>query len=158
MNNTLEQGGKPHFREVVETELKRCLRYQNFASLLLLNMSDGSLSATCKSTSGVSGDKLLALIKSELRETDVIDLQGKDLIAVLLLYSDKRIARMVGDRLKTCITNFVGINEDSGPPKVYLGGAVFPSHATDYGTLYERAYQIVEKARSIGQDQVLIYE
>ena len=157
MTKTLEEAGKPEFKVVVENELKRCLRYQNFASLLLLNVATGPLSADSNSNPAVPRDKLMALIQSELRETDVIDLQEKNMIAVLLLYSDKRIAGMVGDRLKTCITNYVGKKEDLGSPKVYLGGAVFPSHATDYGTLYERAHQIVEKARSIGQDQVLIF-
>jgi len=158
MTKTLEEAGKPKFKVVVENELKRCLRYQNFASLLLLNVATGPLSADSNSNPAVPGDKLMALIQSELRESDVIDLPEKNMIAVLLLYSDKRIARMVGDRLKTCITNYVGKKQELGSPKVYLGGAVFPSHATDYGTLYERAQQIVEKARSIGQDQVLIFE
>ena len=153
-----EDAGKPEFKVVVENELKRCLRYQNFASLLLLNVATDPLSADPSSNSAVPGDRLMALIQSELRETDVIDLQEKDMIAVLLLYSDKRIARMVGDRLKTCITNYIGKREDRGSPKVYLGGAVFPSHATDYRALNEMAHQIVEKARSNGQDQVLISE
>jgi len=153
-----EDAGKPEFKVVVENELKRCLRYQNFASLLLLNVATDPLSADPSSNSAVLGDRLMALIQSELRETDVIDLQEKDTVAVLLLYSDKRIARMVGDRLKTCITNYVGRKEDLDSPKVYLGGAVFPSHATDYGTLYERAHHVVEKARSIGKDQELIFE
>ncbi len=158
MTKTLEEARKPEFKVIVENELKRCLRYQNFASLLLLNVATGSLSADSNGNSAVHGDKLMALIQRELRETDIIDLQEKDMIAVLLLYSDKRIARMVGDRLKSCITNYVGKKEGLGSPNVYLGGAVFPSHATDYGTLYERAHQIVDKARSIGQDQVLIFE
>jgi hypothetical protein len=158
MTKTGEEAVKKEFRVIVENELKRCLRYQNFASLLLVNVPTGPLLADSPSNSGVPGDKLMALIQSELRETDVIDQPEKDTIAVLLLYSDKRIARMVGDRLKTCITNYVGRKENLGSPKVYLGGAVFPSHATDYGTLYERAHHIVEKARSIGQDQELIFE
>jgi len=158
MTKTREEVVKPEFRVIVENELKRCLRYQNFASLLLVNVPTGPLPADSPSHSGVPGEKLMALIQSELRETDVIDLPEKDTIAVLLLYSDKRIARMVGDRLKTCITNYVGRKEDLDSPKVYLGGAVFPSHATDYGTLYERAHHVVEKARSIGKDQELIFE
>jgi hypothetical protein len=147
MTKTGEEAVKKEFRVIVENELKRCLRYQNFASLLLVNVPTGPLLADSPSNSGVPGDKLMALIQSELRETDVIDQPEKD-----------TIARMVGDRLKTCITNYVGRKENLGSPKVYLGGAVFPSHATDYGTLYERAHHIVEKARSIGQDQELIFE
>jgi len=158
MNAIPEESRKPDFKASVERELKRCLRYQNFASLILLNVSTDSPSADSNSSSQIPPHKLMALIQRELRETDIIDSQGKDVIAVLLLYSDKKIAQMVGNRLRTCITNYVGTKEDQGSPRVFIGGACFPSHATDYGTLYERAHHIVEKAKSIGQDQVLVLE
>ncbi|MFN8008867.1 MAG: diguanylate cyclase [Terriglobia bacterium] len=155
MTKTQEEVRKFEFTETAEKELKRCLRYQNFASLLLLSVPS---TTSLRGDSAVTGDRLLNLIKTAVRETDIIELQGEDLITVLLLYSDKRIARRVGERLKDWISNYVGGKGDSSSPQFYFGGACFPSHATDFGTLFQRAFQMVEKARSSGESLVQIYE
>ena len=158
MTKALEEVRKQEFKVAAEKELRRCLRYQNFASLLLLSVSPGALSAGYNGSSAITNDRLLALLKSALRETDVIDLQTEDLITVLLLYSDKNAAQGVGERLKDWISNYVGGKEDSSTLKVHFGGACFPSHATDYVTLFQKASQMVEKARNSGQGQVQIFE
>ena len=41
MTKMLEEARKPEFKVIAEKELKRCLRYQNFASLLLLSVVSG---------------------------------------------------------------------------------------------------------------------
>ena len=94
----------------------------------------------------VSGDRLIALLRSALRETDVIDFQGEDLITVLLLYSDKRIARTVGDRLKT------GLTITSGPWKIpapleSFWGSLFPFSRNRLRNPLSKASQMIEKAR-----------
>jgi hypothetical protein len=158
MTNTPEEVRKPEFKVAAEKELKRCLRYQNFASLLLLSVSPTTLSAGSEGSSGVTGDRLLGLIRNAVRETDVIDLEKEGLITVLLLYSDKKVAQRVGDRLNDWISNYVDGKKNSGSPGVHFGGACFPSHATDYGTLFQKAFQMMEKARESGKPQVQIFE
>jgi hypothetical protein len=158
MNKTEEEDRITKFKGVVERELKRCTRYQNFASLLMLNVSRDGPMTPVNGSVAISGEKLMALIRSMLRETDVVDLQRDDLITVLLLYSDKRIARQVGDRLKTWISNYFGEKEDPDSPRVYFGGASFPSHATDCEILYQRAFQMVEKAKDSKQSLVQIFD
>ena len=158
MTNTPEEVQKPEFKVAAEKELKRCLRYQNFASLLLLSVAPDTISTRSDGSSAVTGDRLLGLIRNAVRETDVIDLEKEGLITVLLLYSDKKVAQRVGDRLQDWISNYVNGKRNSGSPRVHFGGACFPSHATDYGTLYQRAFQMVEKAQNSGQAQVQIFE
>ncbi len=158
MTNTPEEVHKPEFKVAAEKELKRCLRYQNFASLLLLSVTPDTISAGSDGSSAVTGDRLMGLIKNAVRETDVIDLDKEGLITVLLLYSDKKVAQRVGDRLQDWISNYVDGKRNSGSPRVHSGGACFPSHATDYGTLFQLAFEMVEKARNSGKTQVQIFE
>jgi diguanylate cyclase (GGDEF)-like protein len=127
------------FDSFLEMELKRSLRYQNFTSLLLLNVK-------LENHRGGEGlalafmEKLASLIRCELRETDVVGNYDGTMISIILLYSDNLIAEKVGERLKGSISSYFSGLSSSSEVEFSFGKACFPTDATDMHCLYSSAY------------------
>jgi len=85
---------------------------------------------------------MLVLVKSVIRETDLVGLSGQNLLTIALLNSDNRSASLVADRLSSWVPQCLGAGS-----QVSIGGACFPTHATDLMSLYESASGMLAAAR-----------
>ncbi|MEW5977952.1 MAG: diguanylate cyclase [Acidobacteriota bacterium] len=133
------------FKSLLELELKRSLRYQYFTSLLMIE-ADSDF-ADGPSREGQSFLKRLTkFLRKELRETDLIGVHSERVLAVLLLYSDKNGARNVASRLTSWASNFVASQPNGGRSHIRLGGACFPSHATNLEGLFEKTCEMLNRA------------
>ncbi len=141
------------FDDYLEMELRRCVRYQNYTALLLAEM-------ICKSprvfyeNNAKPVDKLCALIRKELRDSDIVGNFGGEVVSILLLNSEKSIAEKVGNRLLSWISNYLTRQEEQPAFCLSIGGACFPSDATDLGSLCQHAHSMLEKAKGFGTSRV----
>ena len=138
------------FSHLVGWEIRRSLRYQNFATLLVVEpdrrlRSPGSLEA------------LVGLIKKNIRETDVVGRLANSKFAVLLLYADLDGAYITGSRILEHINNYVFSEEKTPQVTASIGGACFPTNSTsiDGGELFTKAEEAFQKARKRGNTIIL---
>jgi diguanylate cyclase (GGDEF)-like protein len=137
---------KELFDLILEMELKRSLRYQNFISLLLIEANPKVAAARVEDNSTLS-EKMAALIRKELRESDIIGTYDRNTVRVILLYSDERVAGKIADRLRIWMSNYFGV--EGNHSNVSLGDACFPSQANDLSSLYQKASGMLEKAKAL---------
>jgi diguanylate cyclase (GGDEF)-like protein len=133
----------------LDMELKRSLRYQNFISLLLIEANPRVAAARVEDNSTLS-EKMAALIRKELRESDIIGTYNRNTVRVILLYSDERVAHKIADRLRTWMSNYFGV--ESNHSNISLGDACFPSQANDLGCLYRKASEMLERAKALNEN------
>ena len=129
---------KEVFSALLEIELKRSLRYQNYLALLLVETQLGLPRGEPKN----SGSKMTALVRSVIRETDLVGALEQNLLTVLLLNSDNRTASLVANRLSNWVSQCLGTGS-----RLSIGGACFPTHATDLQGLYQSASGMLVAAR-----------
>lgn len=132
---------KEIFGALLEIELKRSLRYQNYLALLLIEARMGS-TASREPENSNSWSKMLALVRSVIRETDLIGVPEQNLLTIVLLNSDNRAASLVADRLSSWVSQCLGAGGH-----LSIGGACFPTHATDLSGLYQSASGMLAAAR-----------
>jgi GGDEF domain-containing protein len=90
---------KDLFLYLLDLEVKRARRYQNFLNLLLLNLrqlprnDDGRYFQTCQQTLG-------NILSREMRETDILGSLGKDKLVALLPYADTSAGGHAKSRLE----------------------------------------------------------
>ncbi|PYV42346.1 MAG: hypothetical protein DMG06_14310 [Acidobacteria bacterium] len=139
---------------LLENELKRSLRYQHFTSILLFEAHPkGAIGKDENSLD--TAERMEALIRKEIRETDIVSMYNGNAVIVVLLYSDKNIALKVGDRLCKWISNYL-CSAGKNSQTLSVGGACFPSHATDSRSLCQKAFEMVERAKANGGNCVRI--
>jgi diguanylate cyclase (GGDEF)-like protein len=146
MENSNVLSNNEIFDLFLEMELKRSLRYQNFISLLLIEANPRVAAARGEDNSTLS-EKMAALIRKELRESDIIGTYDRNTVRVILLYSDERVARKIAERLRAWMSNYFGV--ESNHSNVSLGDACFPSQANDLGCLYRKASEMLERAKAL---------
>ena len=90
------------FLFLLDIEVKRALRYQNFFSILVLKL--------VRSSCGSNGEGLQACLKlltglltNEIRETDIIGYLGEDKLIVLLPYADVSAGNIVKFRFENLL-------------------------------------------------------
>jgi hypothetical protein len=135
---------KEIFGALLEIELKRSLRYQNYLALLLLEARIPN-HAGCEPDNGNSWSKLVALVSSVIRETDLVGAPERNLLTIVLLNSDNRVAALVAERLNGWVAQCYGRGNYFS-----IGGACFPTHATDLKGLYQSASCMLAAARDQG--------
>ena len=138
------------FSRLLELELKRSLRYQSFISILLVEAHAGG-TEDGENHPLVSG-KLALLIGEQLRETDLIGTYNENVLSVVLLHSDKTMAHRVAQRLGILMSQYFGTSTSQG--HFSIGGACFPSNATDLSSLYQTAFIMLSEARSAGATEI----
>jgi diguanylate cyclase (GGDEF)-like protein len=141
------------FDDYLEMELRRCVRYQNYTALLLAEMTSSD-PRVFQVNNAQTVDKLCSLIRKELRDSDVVCNFGGDVISIVLLYSDKSIAEKVGNRLLSWISDYLSRQREQSTSYLCIGGACFPSDATDLSSLCQHAQSMFEKAKGFGVSRV----
>ncbi len=120
--NVLKRQG---FLLLLDYEIKKAQRYQNYLSLLSLTFEH--LNSLREENSSVSLKTVGNLIKDELRETDVVGHSGTNRLMVMLPYADMAGAHKVRKRLKQILQDY---RFDRKRLSVEISEVCFPTHGT----------------------------
>ena len=133
------------FEYVVDWEIKRSLRYQNFATLLVL---EPDRKPRYSETLGT----LVSLIRKNLRDTDIVGRLNDGKFGVLLLHADLDGAYITASRIVEHINNYIFSEEKGQHLTVSIGAACFPTNSTsvDKGDLFKEAEGAFRLARKAG--------
>jgi len=129
------------FFSLLELELKRGLRYQNFISILVFEVNPSLMMGGSLSEENLS-KRMVSLLKTQIRDTDLIGPPSLSRTTAVLLYSDKQIALKVAERLSSCMQDYFG------RAPLGFGIACFPTHATDSKCLLRIANEMLEKSKA----------
>jgi len=122
------------FEFVLDSELKRAVRSQNFLTLVTVEASrewEGMMVTADEGTLYEVAD----IIGREVRDTDLIGHTDRGTLALVLLDADFEHSARVIDRLVSRIENY-------GFPtalRIAVGAACYPTHAVDADTLKRQA-------------------
>ena len=122
------------FEFVLDSELKRAVRSQNFLTLVVLEASrewDGVLVTADDGTV----QEVAQIIGKEVRDTDLLGHTDKGMLALVLLDADFEHSTRVIDRLVSRIENY----EFPTALRIAVGAACYPTHAVDADTLKRTA-------------------
>ena len=122
------------FDAVLETELKRAVRGQNFVTLVIMDIRrewDGLMLSADEGTLVGLAD----VVGREVRDTDPLGHNGRGALALLLIDADYEHSTRVVDRLVGRIDN----HEFPTPLHNAIGAACYPTHAVDAGSLRRQA-------------------
>jgi GGDEF domain-containing protein len=123
------------FLFLLDLEVKRALRYQNFLCLMLLKVNqfskdnNGGGLETCHNT-------LTSLLAEEVRESDIIGSLGSNKIVILLPYADMRVGANVKSRFEDAL-RYYDFKEKGF--EILVDQICFPIHGTDTMDLVREA-------------------
>jgi GGDEF domain-containing protein len=120
------------FDFVLNNELKRALRSQNFLTLLLVEPTARDAKRTAQAE---VVREVARLVSREVRETDLLSQTTEGQLSVVLLDSDLSNAMQVVDRLLSRFEHY----EFETPVVVEVGAATCPTHGADAETLRRAA-------------------
>ena len=122
------------FQFVLDSELKRAVRSQNFLTLVTVEASREWDGMTVTADEG-SLREVAEIIGREVRDTDLIGHTDKGTVALVLLDSDFEHSTRVIDRLVSRIENY----EFPTAMRIAVGAACYPTHAVDADSLKRQA-------------------
>lgn len=122
------------FAFVLDSELKRAVRAQNFLTLVVIETSrewEGLMMGADDGTLHEVGQ----IVAKEVRDTDVLGRTEKGILALVLLDADFDQARQVIDRLVSRLDDY-GFQLAL---RLAMGAACYPTHAVDADSLTRAA-------------------
>ena len=122
------------FEFVLESELKRAVRSQNFLTLVIVEASREWEGMMVTADDGTL-QEVAQIIVREVRDTDLIGHTDKGTLALVLLDADFDHSSRVIDRLVSRIENY----EFPTALRIAVGAACYPTHAVDAETLKREA-------------------
>jgi len=122
------------FEFVLDCELKRAVRSQNFLTLVVLETSREWEGMMVTADDGTVHE-VAQIICREVRDTDLIGLTDRGMLSVVLIDADFEHSTHVIDRLVTRIDNY----EFPTALRIAVGAACYPSHAVDAESLKRQA-------------------
>ena len=122
------------FEFVLETELKRAVRSQNFLTLVVVEASREWEGMTVTADDGTV-QQLAQLIGREVRDTDLLGHTESGTLSLVLLDSDFENSAQVIGRLIARIENY----EFPTALRIAVGAACYPTHAVDADSLKRQA-------------------
>lgn len=122
------------FEFVLDSELKRAVRSQNFLTLVVIEASREWEGMTVSADDGTL-QEVASLIGREVRDTDLLGHTDRGTLALVLLDTDFEHSARVIDRLVARIENY----EFSTALRIAVGAACYPTHAVDAETLKRQA-------------------
>ncbi|CAN5784083.1 hypothetical protein BH24ACI4_BH24ACI4_18090 [soil metagenome] len=119
------------FDFVLDNELKRAIRSQNFLTLLVID-ADARTPAgdPAKLTAEVA-----RLVSREVRETDLLSTGKEGRLSLVLLDADLQNSMRVVDRLVSRFEHY----EFAAPTTISVGAACCPTHGADAESLHRAA-------------------
>jgi hypothetical protein len=122
------------FAFVLESELKRAVRSQNFLTLVTIEASREWEGMTVTADDGTV-QQVAQIIAKEVRDTDLLGHTEKGALAIVLLDADFEHSSRVIDRLVSRIENY----EFPTVLRIAVGAACYPTHAVDADSLKRQA-------------------
>jgi hypothetical protein len=122
------------FEFVLDNELKRAVRSQNYLTLVAVEASREWEGMTVTADEGTM-QQVAQLIGREVRDTDLLGHIDKGTLAVVLLDSDFDHSTHVIERLVSRIESY----EFPTPLRIAVGAACYPTHAIDAESLKRQA-------------------
>jgi GGDEF domain-containing protein len=121
------------FLFLLDREIKRARRYQNYLSLLSLTLRD--LDPSPRENPSVSLKNLAYLLKDELRDTDFVGEGGANRLLVMLPYADMAGVDKVKEKLEKIFQDY-GFEAEGNA--IEIGEVCFPTHGTNVEELLKR--------------------
>ncbi len=122
------------FEFVLDSELKRAVRSQNFLTLVVLEAAREWEGLMVTADDGTV-QEVASLIGKEVRDTDLLGHTDKGTLALVLLDADFEHSTRVIERLISRIENY----EFPTPLRIAVGAACYPTHAVDAESLKRQA-------------------
>src|SRR5712691_5245129 len=122
------------FEFVLDGEMKRAVRSQNYLTLIVLETRREWDGMTVTADDGTL-DEVARIIGHEVRDTDLLGSTETGVLSVVLLDSDFENGTKVIDRLVERIDHY----EFSSPLRISVGAACYPTHAVDPDSLKDQA-------------------
>src|SRR3954471_11052134 len=122
------------FEFVLDSELKRAVRSQNFLTLVTVEASREWEGMTVTADDGTLHE-VAQIIGKEVRDTDLLGHTEKGTLAIVLLDADFDHSTKVIDRLVSRIENY----EFTTALRIAVGAACYPTHAVDADSLKRQA-------------------
>jgi GGDEF domain-containing protein len=133
-----EEGGKlltpGAFEFVLDSELKRAVRSQNFLTLVVVEASREWEGLQVTADDGTL-QEVAQLIGREIRDTDLLGHTERGTLSLVLLDADYDHSSRVINRLVSRIENY----EFPAPLRIAVGAACYPTHAVDADSLMQQA-------------------
>lgn len=122
------------FEFVLDTELKRAVRSQNFLTLVIVETSREWEGMSVTADDGTVRE-LAQIIAKEVRDTDLLGRTERGTVSLVLLDTDfERSARVV-ERIVARMENY----EFPTALRIAVGAACYPTHAIDAESLKRQA-------------------
>ena len=122
------------FEFVLDGELKRAVRSQNFLTLLVLETRRDWEGLEVTADDGTV-EEVAQLVGREIRDTDLLGKTDKGTVSIVLLDADFDSSTRVIDRLVSRIDNY----DFPRPLRISVGAACYPTHAVDAESLKKQA-------------------
>ncbi len=122
------------FEFVLDSELKRAVRSQNFLTLVVLEAAREWEGMMVSADDGTVY-QVAQIIGKEVRDTDLIGHTDRGVLALVLLDADFEHSTLVIDRLVSRIENY----EFPTVLRIAVGAACYPTHAVDADSLKRQA-------------------
>ncbi|MBS1817942.1 MAG: hypothetical protein JSU08_08440 [Acidobacteria bacterium] len=122
------------FEFVLDSELKRAVRSQNFLTLVVLEASREWEGMMVTADDGTL-QEVAQVIGREVRDTDLLGHSDKGILSLVLLDADFEHSTRVIDRLVSRIDNY----EFPTALRIAMGAACYPTHAVDAESLKRQA-------------------
>ncbi len=122
------------FEFVLDSELKRAVRSQNYLTLVTVEASREGDGTTVTADDGTL-QEVAQLIGREVRDTDMIGHTDRGTLAVVLLDADFAHSERVINRLVSRIESY----PFPTPMRIAVGAACYPTHAVDADSLKRQA-------------------
>lgn len=122
------------FEFVLDGELKRAVRSQNFLTLVVLETHREWEGLEVAADDGTV-EEVAQVVGREVRDTDVLGRTTSGTLALVLLDADLDSSTRVIDRLVSRIDNY----DFPSPLRISVGAACYPTHAVDADSLKRQA-------------------
>jgi hypothetical protein len=122
------------FEFVLDSELKRAVRSQNFLTLVVVETSREWEGMTVTADDGTL-QEVAQIIGKEIRETDLIGHTEKGTLSLVLIDADFEHSSRVINRLVSRIEHY----EFPTALRLAVGAACYPTHAVDAASLKRQA-------------------
>jgi diguanylate cyclase with GGDEF domain len=122
------------FEFVLDNELKRSIRSQNYLTLVAVEASREWEGMTVTADEGTL-QQVAQLIGREVRDTDLLGHIERGTLALVLLDADFEHSTRVIDRIVSRIESY----EFPTPIRIAVGAACYPTHAVDADSLKRQA-------------------
>ena len=134
LRTRLEAAHAGAFEFVLDSELKRAVRYQNYLTLVTVETSREWEGMTVTADDGTL-QEVAQVIRREMRDTDLLGHTDKGTLGLVLLDADFEHSTRVIDRLVSRIENY----KFPTALRIAVGAACYPTHAIDAESLKRQA-------------------